>query len=237
MAISTAAADAAPGAKTLKISQRNASLLNKLPDYRDLEVLSISCVENLRALPDSIGKLAKLRELIIDNGNGCTMNPQLPESLGDLHHLEKLVLFGAQDPSAGGSDHPVQPRERHRFPASMSQLKTLTYLDLGRNDLDAIPAFVGELPNLRELHFQYNEKLKTLPPFLANLHELRTLRLEADDLNDLPGFLNALPKLTSVALGNNCSITQSKTKMADLKKRFPKIVFDFEEEYDCPSPK
>src|SRR5438874_926228 len=88
----------APSAKTLKISDQNKSLLQRLGNYPDLEILSISCIEDLRALPDSIGKLAKLKQLIIDNGNGCSMNPLLPESIGNLHLLEKLVLYGAQDP-------------------------------------------------------------------------------------------------------------------------------------------
>ena len=225
--------EAAPK-KTLEISQKNASLLQRLGNYPDLETLAIHCLEHLRALPDSIGKLAKLKALIIDNGNGCSMNPLLPESIGNLHLLEKLVLYGAQDPQGAAGDRPVQPKERHRFPSSMSELKNLRYLDLGRNDLDEIPAFVKDLPRLTELRFQWNPKLKTLPPFIADLRELRTLSLDGNDLEDLPSFLNTLPKLTSITLGNNCSITQSAAKMNQLKKRFPRVKFDFTEEYDCP---
>src|SRR6476646_8020288 len=95
------AAQVAP-TRAIEISEENARLLDKIGDYPDLQVLKISCVEELRSLPDSIGKLTKLKELIIDNGNGCSMNPLLPESIGDLGSLEKLVLFGAQDPREGG---------------------------------------------------------------------------------------------------------------------------------------
>jgi Leucine-rich repeat (LRR) protein len=225
---------AATPAKRLDISQRNASMLERLERYPDLEILSINCIENLRALPDSIGKLAKLKELILDNGNGCSMNPVLPESIGNLHLLEKLVLYGAQDPRGEGRERSVQPKERHKFPAGMSQLKNLTYLDLGRNGLDEIPAFVKDLPQLRELRFQWNLKLKAIPPFIAGLRELRTLRLDADGLDDLPGFLNTLPKLTRITLGDNCSITQSAAKKSALKRRFPKAQLDFTDEYDCP---
>ncbi len=235
LCVSVGRSGAASSPKTLEISGQNALLLAKLGDYPDLEVLSINCLENLRTLPDSVGKLAKLRELIIDSGNGCSMNPALPESLGNLHLLEKLVLYGAQDPRGIGSDPPVQPKERHRFPASMSQLKNLTYLDLGRNGLDEVPAFVEDLPKLREFRFQWNLNLKTIPSFIVNLRELRTLKLDANDLSDLPSFLNTLPKLTRITLGNNCSITQSATKMRELKRRFPKIAFDFTDEYDCPA--
>jgi Leucine-rich repeat (LRR) protein len=222
---------AAPSAKVLKISQHNASLLNHIGSYSDLEVLSISCLESLKALPDSIGQLTKLKELKIDNGNGCTMNPVLPESIGNLRSLEKLVLYGAQDPRDPGR----QPGERHKFPQSMTQLKNLTSLDLGRNGLDEIPAFVQDLPKLKELGFQWNMQLKQFPAFLSNLRELTTLKLDSDGLTNLPDFLNSLPKLTRITLGDNCKITQNAAKISDLKRRFPKVTFDFSDEYDCPA--
>lgn len=140
---------AVPSLKTLRISRQNAAALDHVADYPDLEVLSITCLESLRALPDSIGKLARLKELTIDNGNGCSMNPQLPETFGNLQSLEKLTLYGAQDITLRG--HKLA--ERHPFPSSMSNLKNLVYLDLGRNGFDEIPSFVKDLPKLRELRF------------------------------------------------------------------------------------
>src|ERR1039458_475016 len=95
----------------------------------------------------------------------------------------------------------------------MSQLKNLTYLDLGRNGLDEIPIFVKDLPRLREFRFAWDMKLKEIPAFIANLRELTTLELDADGLRDLPDFLNAMPKLTRITLGENCKITQNDAKM------------------------
>jgi hypothetical protein len=43
-----------------------------------------------------------------------------------------------------------------------------------------------------------------------------------------------MPKLSRIALGGNCKITASAAKKKDLKRRFPKIAFDFQDEYDCP---
>jgi Leucine-rich repeat (LRR) protein len=221
--------------KMLEISEENATLLDHIGGYSDLEVLSISCLENLQSLPDSIGKLTRLRELKIDNGNGCSMNPVLPETIGNLRSLEKLVLYGAQDPRPVGSHFGPQPGERHEFPRSMSQLRNLIYLDLGRNGLEEIPVFVKDLPRLRELGFEWNMKLKEVPTFISDLRELATLRLDSDGLDDLPDFLNTLPKLTRITLGNNCKITQDHAKMRDLKRRFPRVEFDFTDEYDCPA--
>jgi Leucine-rich repeat (LRR) protein len=222
---------AASSVKALEISDQNASLLNHLESYPDLEVLSIACVESLPSLPDSIGKLTKLKELKINNGNGCAMNPVIPEAIGNLRSLEKLDLYGAQDPRGDGP----QPKERHKFPRGMSQLKNLVFLDLGRNELDEIPTFVQDLPKLRELGFAWNMQIKEVPAFLSSLRELTTLDLDSDGLTDLPAFLNSLPKLTRITLGNNCKITQNAAKMRELKRKFPKIRLDFTSEYDCPA--
>jgi Leucine-rich repeat (LRR) protein len=90
------------------------------------------------------------------------------------------------------------------------------------------------LPNLREFGFAWNIDFRELPVSISNLHELRTLRLDGNDLRDLPGFLSRLPRLTRITLGDNCNITQNPTKMRDLERRFPKVKFDFTDEYDCP---
>jgi len=95
--------------------------------------------------------------------------------------------------------------------------------------------FVKDLPRLRELGFAWNMKLKEIPMFITNLRELRTLKLDSDGLDDLPVFLNSLPNLSRITLGNNCRITQNPAKMKDLKRRFPRVTFDFSDEYDCPA--
>jgi Leucine-rich repeat (LRR) protein len=221
-------APASTAVKKLEISDENAQVLQHLERYPDLEVLSISCLEGLPAIPDSIGQLTKLRELRMDNGNGCSMNPVLPETIGNLASLETLVLYGAQDPREPGS----QPHQRHRFPRGMSQLKNLTYLDLGRNGLQEIPLFVRDLPKLKQLGFGWNMNLKEVPSFLTELRELNSLDLQADGLHNLPDFLNTLPKLRQVSMGDNHAITGNEGKKKELQRRFPKIEFNFDDEYD-----
>jgi Leucine-rich repeat (LRR) protein len=220
----------------LTISEKNAILLKNLKEYSNLEVLSISCVESLQALPDDIGYLPKLRELNMNNGNGCSMNPKLPDSIGNLQALEKLDLYGAQDPRPIGKHYGPQPIQRHEFPKSMSQLKALTYLDLGRNGLDEIPDFVKDLMHLKEFRFAWNMNVRALPSFLATLPELQTLRLDSDGLTDIPAFLKG-PKLSLISLGNNCAITTNASKKKALEQRFHGVTLDFEDEYDCPEEK
>ncbi len=161
------------------------------------------------------------------------MNPSLPESIGNLHSLKKLDLTGAQDPR----DVELQEKrssEYHKFPASMSELKSLTYLSLGRNGMREIPSFVRDLHKLQVLDFSWNMEVKEIPAFVAELRDLTTLNLESDDLTYLPQFLTQLPKLREISLGNNCAITQNPAKQQELKHRFPKVKFNFQDEYDCP---
>ena len=63
----------------------------------NLEALEIACLEKLEDLPEEIGALRKLEELVIDNGNGCSMNVALPPSIGRLESLRVLRLYGALD--------------------------------------------------------------------------------------------------------------------------------------------
>jgi len=230
-------AQAAPNTsaiRTLTINEENASLLKSLKEYPNLEVLTITCIESLQTLPDEIGQLGKLRELNMNNGNGCSMNPRLPESIGNLYALQRLDLYGAQDPRPIGEHSGPQPTQRQDFPKSMSQLKALTYLDLGRNGLEEIPDFVKDLIHLKELGFAWNMRVKNVPQFLTGMGALEILRLDADGLTDIPVFLNRSPKLSRITLGDNCGITTSEAKKTTLRKRFPSIKLDFEDEYECP---
>ncbi|HEX7956366.1 MAG TPA: hypothetical protein VF508_05445, partial [Pyrinomonadaceae bacterium] len=63
----------------------------------NLEALEMACLESLEDLPAEIGELRKLEELILDNGNGCSMNVSLPRSVGRLENLRVLRLYGALD--------------------------------------------------------------------------------------------------------------------------------------------
>jgi Leucine-rich repeat (LRR) protein len=225
--------DSSAKPKSLSINPENQHILSKLQDYPKLESLQIVCVENLQAVPISIGSLSRLKELIMNQGNGCQMNPELPKSMGNLKFLEKLDLFGGQDSRKIGKGPSPYPSIQHQFPSSMSKLQNLKYLDLGRNGIQEVPDFVKDLHNLEYLGFAWNKKVKKLPVFLTQLKHLKTLDLSAGGLTDLPPFFAKLPKGITVLLGNNCAITTSPAKMQSLRSRFPNIKFDFEDEYDC----
>jgi len=189
--------------------------LNKIGEFLNLEELRILCLNELNRIPDDIGKLRNLKILDMDQGNGCVMNPQLPESIGNLSELKELNLFGAQDISGGrsvGSSESPASKVRRILPRSLSNLTKLEKLNLGRNRYNSIPKVVFLMKSVRELNFTFN------------------------DLDDLPNDLLNLPYLSKIILGGNYKITCSALKRAELTKRFRGVYLDFRNQYPCQSP-
>ena len=193
----------------------------------NLEALEIACLEKLEDLPEEIGELGKLRELVIDNGNGCSMNVQLPRSIGRLENLRVLRLYGALDGRDIGEAAGAGAAKSKQLPETLAKLSGLEELDLGRNGLTSVPAQVGELRGLKKLGLDYNE-IRVLPSFVGNLTGLRELSLNSNGGVRLPDSL-ANVKGLKVFMGNNKLTLR---EQASLRSRFPTAVFNFENEYD-----
>jgi Leucine-rich repeat (LRR) protein len=103
----------------------------------------------------------------------------------------------------------------------------LEELNLGRNGLTQLPKGLSGLIKLRILNLEFNQ-LRGLPPFLGNLKNLQEINLRANRIHRLPAALAEIPNL-KILMGNN-SLTLREQE--DLKSRFPKIVFSFDDLYD-----
>ena len=193
----------------------------------NLEALELSCLENLEDLPEEIGELRKLEELVIDNGNGCSMNVSLPRSIGRLSKLRVLRLYGALDGREVGSEDSARSTQAKLLPDTLAELQNLEELDLGRNGLGSVPPQVASLRGLKKLSLDYNE-IGEVPSFVGELKNLRELSINANGGARLPQTLSGLKGL-KVFMGNN-KLTLKAQK--SLRERFPNAVFSFENEYD-----
>jgi Leucine-rich repeat (LRR) protein len=202
-------------------------LPTRLGTLTNLEALEISCLENLEDLPGEIGKLRKLKELIIDNGNGCRMNVTLPNSIGELKDLKVLRLYGALDPREDSFGEPVRRVRMKRLPESIARLQQLEELDLGRNGLKSVPAQIASLRKLKKLGLDYND-LRELPSVIGNLKNLEELALRSNGGVRLPRSLSNLKGL-KIFMGNNALKLR---EQENLRRRFPRIVFFFDNEFD-----
>jgi Leucine-rich repeat (LRR) protein len=193
----------------------------------NLEALELACLEKLEDLPEEIGGLRKLKELIIDNGNGCSMNVALPRSIGDLESLRVLRLYGALDGRDIGAEETSPPGQSKILPDTLGKLVQLEVLDLGRNGLRSLPPQVATLRGLKKLTLDYND-IKELPAFVSDLPNLKELSLNANGGVQLPASLSRLKGLR-VFMGNNKLTLQAQRS---LRARYPNATFSFENDYD-----
>ena len=193
----------------------------------NLEALEIACLEKLEDLPEELGQLQKLEELVIDNGNGCAMNVALPRSVGRLANLRVLRLYGALDGRDVGAAEPARNAPSKALPDTLAELQSLEELDLGRNGIKAVPRQVAALRGLKTLSLDYND-IRQLPPFVGDLPNLRELSVNANGGIALPPSLARIKGL-KVFMGNN-RLTLAAQRQ--LRARFPNAVFSFENEYD-----
>lgn len=208
-----------------------------LGSLSNLVALELACLEQLEDLPEEIGRLSKLEELIIDNGNGCSMNISLPRSIGELSSLRVLRLYGALD--GRDLDAPARGAKSKQLPDTLSKLAKLEELDLGRNGIRAVPPVVASLRGLKKLSLDYNE-IREIPAFVGDLKNLQELSVNANGGVRLPQSLAEIKGL-KINLGNNrLTLRDQQT----LRKRFPNATFSFENEYDdeaanqeAPKPK
>jgi Leucine-rich repeat (LRR) protein len=202
-------------------------LPSRLGTLVNLERLEFACLEHLEDLPDEIGKLQKLEELIIDNGNGCQMNVSIPRSIGQLENLRVLRLYGALDARDIDSEKPARPTRSTSLPDTIANLQNLEELDLGRNGIQSVPPQIASLRHLKKLGLDYND-IHEIPAFIGELTNLEELSLNSNGGVKLPQSLAQIKGL-KVSMGND-KLTLLDQKR--LRARFPNIVFSFDNEFD-----
>ena len=163
--------------------------------------LNISGNHSLTELPESLGQLTNLKELIISNNNNLT---KLPESLGGLTNLTHLIISRNYNLSS--------------LPESLGQLTNLIKLVISNNNsLSVLPESLGSstnLTNLTILDISNNNSLTKLPESLENLTNLTDLIISNNNsLTELP---ESLGQLTNLVISGNLSLTKLPENLREL---------------------
>ena len=137
----------------------------------------------LTELPESLRQLTHLQKLDLSNNQLTT----LPDWLGSLTQLDKLII---------SSNHLTT------LPDTIGQLGKLRLLDLSSNQLRSLPDSIGQLRDLKWLSLSHN-KLTRLPESMSNLTNLSNLYLAELMLDEFPEWLGKLCQLESLSLTNN----------------------------------
>ncbi|MFX1499694.1 MAG: hypothetical protein ACFFDH_01875 [Promethearchaeota archaeon] len=144
-----------------------------------LKELTILGAKKLKYLPETIGNLKNLEKIIMEN-SGIKI---LPESIGNLKALKSLT-------SIKGS--------LTKLPDSIKKLTSLETLNLSANQLEILPESIGDVHSLKNINLSEN-KLSKLPESFGNLKNLQSLNLNLNkDIKKLPdsfGNLNSLKNL------------------------------------------
>jgi Leucine-rich repeat (LRR) protein len=95
----------------------------------------------------------------------------------------------------GGEDEPEIAR-------ALAAPKETTSLSVGGNNLESLPARLGELRNLESL-LAFNNRLSSLPPELARLEKLERVQLDTNAFTEIPAVLYDLAALKWLYLRDN----------------------------------
>ena len=159
------------GCQHLKELDFKWNLLSEIPP----QILALPCLEELNVsanrihtLDEGIGTMGRLVSLWMD-GNRIH---NLPASINRLEHLEELDLMHNKLTEEGFP--------KGRFP--LTGMRSLKLLNLGENQLQALPLCVCGLPALEVLRIHCN-KIKVLPRELVQLEaSLKTLWLKGNPI-------------------------------------------------------
>jgi Leucine-rich repeat (LRR) protein len=140
------------------------------------------------AIPESLGNLKHLERLDLSFKK---LNGSIPESLGHLKNLEFINLWFNE---LSGS-----------IPESLLNLKKLAELDLSRNQLSgSMPESLGNVKSLQYLALYRNKFSGSIPESLGNLKKLVELDLGYNQLNgSIPESLGNLKNLETLSLDGN----------------------------------
>uniref|UniRef100_A0A3B4BL01 Leucine-rich repeat protein SHOC-2 n=1 Tax=Periophthalmus magnuspinnatus TaxID=409849 RepID=A0A3B4BL01_9GOBI len=188
--------------------------IGELQELRQLLTLQHNLLESL---PPELGQLTSLTELVLSITLQNTVPLQnlsrnhlqeLPCSLGDLRHLQKLSL---------------EHNQLGSLPDSVGRLSCLRLLDCNNNQLTTLPSSLAQMTSLEQLFLRQN-RLTLVPPLpsdslkelyladnqistlgseqMSGLSVLSSLELRGNKISTLPE--GALPStLTRLDLSNN----------------------------------
>ncbi|KAJ9177998.1 hypothetical protein P3X46_009918 [Hevea brasiliensis] len=159
-------------------------------NLKSLEILNISGCSKLGRLPDHLGNMEALAELVAEK----TDIKQLPSSIGHLKKLAKLSLGGLEDGMQSISS---------LLPASFAGLTSLTRLVIANCGLteDAVCIDLGCLSSLVDLDLRGNNFFN-LPAGIGRLPMLKTLWLH--DCRNLRS-ISEIPSSLKQLLAANCT--------------------------------
>ncbi|MEO0458367.1 MAG: leucine-rich repeat-containing protein kinase family protein [Cyanobacteria bacterium P01_A01_bin.114] len=170
------------GQKRLKLACGLTEFPMEILDLADsLEILDLSN-NHLRTLPDAFGQLKNLKIAFFNNNQF----EDFPTVLAACPKLSMISFKGNQITTV--TEEALSP--------------TIRWLILTNNQIETLPASIGNLSTLQKLMLAGN-RLTALPEEMAACQNLELIRLSANRLQSLPDWLLTLPRLSWLAYAGN----------------------------------
>lgn len=174
---------------------------------------------NIKTIPKEIVQLKNLVRLDLSCNNELR---NLPEELGQLISLKELILYGISGIFSLRTythENPDMDTYTYHFPSCIRQMKQLEHLDLGDVIVKEVPEWIHELSELRYLTlfsgFGSNPYLK-LPATLTQLSKLELLQINAYS-TDIPPDIDKMQSLECLVIEAAVSIPSSIKHLKNLK--------------------
>lgn len=146
-------------------------------ELKVLRYLNIKGCDSLKQLPEELGLLESLLELIITKENGDALS--LPESVGSMKSLSMLKIANVR---------------LSNFPRSIAGLQRLEHLALsGCSGIKKLPS-LEKVIALVELDISKTDIVE-LPDSIRNLKELKVIKMEESLIRELPSAIGMVEKL------------------------------------------
>lgn len=168
----------------------------------ELQALHITNCKRLVKLPDSIGKLRRLRSLEVSHARDLK---HLPDSIGDCCNLQSL--------------HLICYSNLKEIPTSVGNIKKLRVLNTyGCFSLQQLASeSFGMLQNLQHINLNDCQDLRYLPTSFAS-YRLHVLRLSGMKLTILPQCITLLTSLEYIELQNCMDLVELPEGIGNLKR-------------------
>ncbi len=180
----------------------NMDCIDKFPNVfgklKNLEILNLSSLSDLKLEFKGIEKLEKLRELRISR---CKV-PKFPKGLFECENLEVLEFHYC---SLGD------------LPEGLSRLKKLRELDLDNPRFDELPADFTAIESLESMNCSMTS-LVSVPEDIGNLKRLKNLDLTWGNLTSLPDSIVECENLERLSVARNDKFSEFPANFERLEK-------------------
>ncbi|TMW67749.1 hypothetical protein Poli38472_007421 [Pythium oligandrum] len=234
------------GLVKLESLRANRNKLKEFPDgIRSCRKLKLINLYNngITTLNEGIAELSELEEVTVSN-NVLVSLPSMSnwrkikrlylqvnklQALPPLDDLKELELLQAHQnvlrelPSMTNllriAKIDVNNNQIREIPASIQYMPLLTHLNVRKNRVSSIPAFLGVCRNMEILDFGNNPLASPIPSGIGMLTNLKTLLLDGTVVNTLPIDLMALQNVIRVHVGNCIQMDDQETAEVVLELR------------------